>query len=150
MGRAGACADGDDVPGKQVQVDARTPFQYKLGVIPVGRQSSAFGYSQALDGTWEEYLEDQRRRRARRDNIRDAADFMGWYMTVEPEPGHPDDGCAAASTWPITRAAPGIARQLQRQVVAAARVRRVGNAPEIYQRSCNAAGKSVAALTPHG
>jgi hypothetical protein len=60
--------------------DARTPFQYKLGVIPVGRQSSAFGYSQALNGTWEEYQEDQRAFRARRNNIRDAADFMGWYM----------------------------------------------------------------------
>jgi len=33
--------------------DARTPHQYALGVIPLGRQSSAFGYSQALDGTWE-------------------------------------------------------------------------------------------------
>ena len=31
--------------------DARTPHQYTLGVIPMGRQSSAFGYSQALDGT---------------------------------------------------------------------------------------------------
>jgi hypothetical protein len=60
--------------------DARTPLRYSLGVIPIGRQSSAFGYSQALDGTWEEYLEDQRLRRARRDDIRDATDFMGWYM----------------------------------------------------------------------
>jgi hypothetical protein len=60
--------------------DARTPFQYRLGVIPVGRQSSAFGYSQALDGTWEEYLVEGSHRRARRDNINDATDFMGWYM----------------------------------------------------------------------
>lgn len=60
--------------------DARTPHQYALGVIPVGRQSSAFGYSQALDGTWEEYQRASGNRRARRDNIRDATDFMGWYM----------------------------------------------------------------------
>ena len=60
--------------------DARTPHQYALGVIPIGRQSSAFGYSQALDGTWEEYLKETGRGRARRDNIRDATDFMGWYM----------------------------------------------------------------------
>jgi hypothetical protein len=60
--------------------DARTPLRYSLGVIPIARQSSAFGYSQALDGTWKEYLEDQRIRRARRDNIRHATDFMGWYM----------------------------------------------------------------------
>ncbi len=62
--------------------DARTPHQFALGVIPMGRQSSAFGYSQALDGTWEEYQEDQGRRGARRDRIDDATDFMGWYMTL--------------------------------------------------------------------
>ena len=61
--------------------DARTPLRYTLGVIPMGRQSSAFGYSQALDGTWEEYLQETGNRRARRDDIRDATDFMGWYMT---------------------------------------------------------------------
>ena len=60
--------------------DARTPFKYVLGVIPMGRQSSAFGYSQALDATWEEYRKDQNRRSAKRDRIKDASDFMGWYM----------------------------------------------------------------------
>lgn len=65
--------------------DARTPFRYSLGVIPVGRQSSAFGYSQALDGTWKEYLAAKGRRNARRDNIRDATDFMGWYMKLSNE-----------------------------------------------------------------
>lgn len=60
--------------------NARTPHQYVLGIIPVGRQSSAYGYSQALDGTWEEYQDDQGRRNARRDRISDATDFMGWYM----------------------------------------------------------------------
>jgi hypothetical protein len=60
--------------------DARTPFKYVLGVIPMGRQSSAFGYSQALDATWEEYLKESGSRRAQRDRIDDASDFMGWYM----------------------------------------------------------------------
>ena len=60
--------------------DARTPFRYTLGVIPMGRQSSAFGYSQALDGTWKEYLDATGNRRARRDNSRDATDGMGWDM----------------------------------------------------------------------
>ncbi|MDO5657913.1 MAG: transglycosylase SLT domain-containing protein [Paracoccus sp. (in: a-proteobacteria)] len=60
--------------------DARTPHQYALGVIPIGRQSSAFGYSQALDGTWDEYVQQTGNRRARRDNINSATDFMGWYM----------------------------------------------------------------------
>jgi hypothetical protein len=60
---------------------ARTPHRYALGVIPMGRQSSAYGYSQALDGTWEEYLQKTGNRGARRTNINDATDFMGWYMT---------------------------------------------------------------------
>ena len=60
--------------------DARTPFRYTLGVIPMGRQSSAFGYSQALDATWDEYRKATGRRSAKRDNIDDATDFMGWYM----------------------------------------------------------------------
>lgn len=63
----------------------RPPHQYVLGVIPVGRQSSALGYSQALDGTWAEYQRDEGGRGARRTDIHDSADFMGWYMaqTVE-------------------------------------------------------------------
>ena len=62
--------------------DARTPVKYTLGVLPMGRQSSAFGYAQALDATWEEYQKDQGRRSARRDRISDATDFMGWYMNL--------------------------------------------------------------------
>jgi hypothetical protein len=65
--------------------NARTPHQYALGVIPMGRQSSAYGYSQALDGTWEEYQDDQGKRGAKRDRIRDATDFMGWYMDATHE-----------------------------------------------------------------
>lgn len=60
--------------------DARTPYRFVLGVIPMGRQSSAFGYSQALDGTWDEYRSETGHRSAKRDRIRDASDFMGWYM----------------------------------------------------------------------
>ncbi len=61
--------------------DARTPLRFVLGVIPMGRQSSAFGYSQALDATWKEYIADTGNRRAKRDDIGDATDFIGWYMT---------------------------------------------------------------------
>ncbi|MGX9356347.1 transglycosylase SLT domain-containing protein [Roseobacteraceae bacterium S113] len=60
--------------------NARTPVRYKLGVIPMGRQSSAYGYAQALDGTWDEYRRATGKRGAKRDRIRDASDFMGWYM----------------------------------------------------------------------
>jgi len=61
--------------------NARTPVQYKLGFIPSGRQSSAYGYAQALDGTWDDYRKDTGRWSAKRDRIDDATDFMGWYMT---------------------------------------------------------------------
>lgn len=60
--------------------NARTPIVYKLGVIPWGRMSSAYGYSQALDGTWEWYQKETGNRRAERDDFGDATDFMGWYM----------------------------------------------------------------------
>jgi len=62
--------------------DARTPFRYSLGVIPRGRVSSAYGYSQALDGTWDEYKAETRNRGARRTDIYDATDFIGWYMSA--------------------------------------------------------------------
>jgi len=65
--------------------DARTPFRYTLGVIPMGRQSSAYGYSQALDGTWDEYKRREGRPRAKRNRIRDASDFMGYYMNITRE-----------------------------------------------------------------
>ncbi len=60
--------------------NARTPHRFALGIIPMGRQSSAYGYSQALDGTWDDYRNETRNRGARRNNFDDATDFMGWYM----------------------------------------------------------------------
>lgn len=60
--------------------DARPPKKYVLWVIPAGRISSAYGYSQALDGTWDWYRKDTGRWGADRDDFDDAADFVGWYM----------------------------------------------------------------------
>ncbi|AHD11109.1 transglycosylase SLT domain-containing protein [Phaeobacter gallaeciensis] len=65
--------------------DARTPHRFALGVIPMGRQSSAYGYSQALDGTWDDYRRSAGRRGAKRNRIKDATDFMGWYMNQTRE-----------------------------------------------------------------
>ena len=65
--------------------NARTPFRFVLGVIPMGRQSSAYGYSQALDGTWSDYKRATGRSGAKRDKIRDATDFMGWYFNQSKE-----------------------------------------------------------------
>jgi hypothetical protein len=54
------------------------PYWRMLGV-PVAPASSAYGYSQALDGTWREYLNSAGRLGARRDVFEDAVDFVGWY-----------------------------------------------------------------------
>lgn len=43
-------------------------------------RSSAYGYAQALDGTWDDYRRATGRRGADRDDFADASDFIGWYM----------------------------------------------------------------------
>ena len=58
----------------------RPPKRYALGVIPWGRASSAYGFAQAIDGTWEWYKRDSGNSGADRDDFDDAADFVGWYM----------------------------------------------------------------------
>jgi hypothetical protein len=50
-----------------------------LWIFPGSRPSSAYGYSQALDGTWDSYRESAGRRWAKRDNFADSIDFVGWY-----------------------------------------------------------------------
>ena len=64
---------------------ARTPRTYAFGFIPTGRVSSAYGYAQAIDGTWEWYRDETGRRFARRHDFHDATDFMGWYMSKATE-----------------------------------------------------------------
>ncbi len=50
-----------------------------LGFIPGKRPSSAYGYPQAVDGTWEIYRGETGNRSARRNRFDDAIDFVGWY-----------------------------------------------------------------------
>ncbi len=58
---------------------ARPPRRWILGFIPGKRASTAYGYSQALDGTWDDYRRRTGRGWARRDNFADAIHFVGWY-----------------------------------------------------------------------
>ena len=51
-----------------------------LGLIPWKRKSSAFGYSQAIDSTWNWYKKERNRPLASRVNFADAVDFTGWYI----------------------------------------------------------------------
>ncbi len=67
------------------RAEARPPKRYTLGVIPAGRLSSAYGYPQAVDGTWEWYREETGNGGAVRHDFEDAADFVGWYMAKTAE-----------------------------------------------------------------
>jgi len=59
---------------------AKPSRRYILGFIPWKRRSSAYGYAQAVDGTWEAYQKDTGKSGARRTRFKDALDFMGWYI----------------------------------------------------------------------
>ncbi|MGO8654534.1 transglycosylase SLT domain-containing protein, partial [Rhizobium ruizarguesonis] len=58
---------------------ARPPRTKLFGFIPWTRPSTAYGYSQALDGTWDHYQSQTGNWTARRANFADAIDFIGWY-----------------------------------------------------------------------
>ncbi len=62
--------------------DAQPPRPWLLGIIPWFRASTAYGYPQAKDDTWEWYLEKTGNWGADRDDFADAADFIGWYCSV--------------------------------------------------------------------
>lgn len=60
--------------------DSARPERTKLlGFIPWKHKSTAYGYSQALDGTWADYKRETGQRSADRDEFGDAVDFVGWY-----------------------------------------------------------------------
>lgn len=58
---------------------ARPARSHLLGFIPWRRPSSAFGYAQALDMTWNEYKSEAGGWGASRASFTDAIDFVGWY-----------------------------------------------------------------------
>lgn len=59
---------------------AKPPRRYLLGLIPWKRRSTAYGYPQAVDGTWQAYVDDTGNHFATRTSFDDSLDFMGWYM----------------------------------------------------------------------
>lgn len=61
--------------------DALPPRDYLLWIIPWGRVSSAYGYSQAKTGTWDDYVRETGNSWSSRDNFDDAIDFMGWFIS---------------------------------------------------------------------
>ena len=91
------CAIFDQRPGWREAVEASAdkwgapvPVQmaiiwressFRADVRPPGRVSSAYGFSQAIDGTWEWYQEATGNSSADRTDWEDATDFVGWYMS---------------------------------------------------------------------
>lgn len=59
--------------------DAKPPRKRLLGLVPWTRLSSAYGYAQATDEAWEDYLDETDRWFVDRDDFADALDFVGWY-----------------------------------------------------------------------
>jgi hypothetical protein len=59
--------------------DARPPREWFLWIFPGSRPSTAYGYTQALNGTWSEYQKNTGQWSADRDDFIDAVDFVGWY-----------------------------------------------------------------------
>ncbi len=49
-------------------------------VIPYKRKSSAFGYSQAINKTWDQFVRETDQPLALRISFNDSVDFIGWYI----------------------------------------------------------------------
>jgi len=62
--------------------DAQPPRPWLLGFIPWFRPSTAYGYAQAKDETWDYYLDHAGDWGADRDDFADASDFIGWYCNM--------------------------------------------------------------------
>ena len=52
-----------------------------LGIFPGSRPSTAFGYAQVTNPTWEWYKTKTQNNNASRANFSDVTDFIGWYTT---------------------------------------------------------------------
>ena len=50
-----------------------------LGFIPLNRPSTAFGYAQITNPTWNWYKKSNNKMNASRANFSDVTDFIGWY-----------------------------------------------------------------------
>lgn len=60
--------------------DARPPRKKSWLFFKGDHISSAYGYAQALDGTWADYQRSTGQHGADRDDLPDAVDFIGWYV----------------------------------------------------------------------
>ena len=59
---------------------AKPPRVKLFKVIPFKRPSSSFGYSQAVEKTWQQYKRETGKKLATRARFKDSVDFIGWYV----------------------------------------------------------------------
>ena len=64
------------------EAKAKPPRTTCLCIFPGPRPSTAYGYSQAMDETWEKYKRSTDNWGADRDDFSDAVDFIGWYCNM--------------------------------------------------------------------
>jgi hypothetical protein len=64
------------------KAEAKPPRTSCLCFLPGPRPSSAYGYAQAVDETWDKYKSATGSWGADRDNFADAIDFIGWYCNL--------------------------------------------------------------------
>lgn len=64
------------------EADARPPRGSCLWIFPGPRPSSAYGYAQASNETWQEYRNSTGNTGADRDDFEDGVDFVGWYCQL--------------------------------------------------------------------
>jgi len=62
--------------------DVRPPRGTFLWIFPGARPSSAYGYGQVLDATWDDYRKAAGGTFADRDDFGDVVDFIGWYGSL--------------------------------------------------------------------
>ena len=64
------------------EAGARPPRGKFMWLIPGKRPSTAYGYAQALNGTWKEYKRTNGNLFSSRTYFGDGADFIGWYANT--------------------------------------------------------------------
>lgn len=120
---------------------AKPPRTKLLGFIPWKRQSSAYGYSQALNGTWEHYRYVTGRHGASRANFADTALFIAWFHreSVRKNSVRANDAYALYLNYYLGHTA--YARGSRGNATAVAGARRTLNMARLYDRQLRNCGR---------
>ncbi|KAA6204550.1 MAG: hypothetical protein DU429_05220 [Candidatus Tokpelaia sp.] len=117
---------------------AKPPRRKLLGFIPWKRQSSAYGYGQALSGTWEHYKKSTGHHGASRTSFDDVAQFIAWYHrgSVVKNNVRPDDAYSLYLNYQLGHAAYARGQTTPAAVAAARRTQRMAERYDRQLRNC--------------